>query len=598
MIMMDQKMKQLPDKPGVYIFQDDSKEVLYVGKAASLKKRVRSYFNSTQYSAKIKILTEKVKHVDYIVTDSEVEALILECSLIKKHSPRYNSMLKDDKTYPYIKVTCNEPFPRIETTREIKGDGARYFGPYISAGDMHETFRLVKKIFMLRTCRQLKKKDSPCLNYHIKRCAAPCADKISQEKYREKINEVIMFLEGRQEKLVGQLEKNMHEAAENLEYEKAAELKKQLEAVKKVLVKQKVVSSSQDSYDVIALACGEKEACVQIFFVRKGKVTGKKHFFMEKIEYLSSSEVLSSFIKQYYAVSEELPSKLVVQEEVEEKELMEKWLSHLKGVKVAVQVPKRGSKVKLVNLVAKNALISIQEREAASQKAGNVLKLLQKELALKRLPVRIECFDISNTGGSKIVGSMAVYENGEAKKRDYRRYMIAAIGKKDDYASIKEIVYRRFKNYTEETKSSVKPDLILIDGGRGHLNTAKEVLNFLSLHDIEVASIAKKEELVFKQEDPAPIRLTADNEALHLLQRIRDEAHRFAVSYHRLLRSKEIKTSILDEIPGIGPARKKALLKCFGSVTNIKKASFEELLNVEGIDKRSAQHVYNYFSSK
>lgn len=595
---MEKKMKQLPDKPGVYILQGDNKEVLYIGKAVSLKKRVRSYYNNTQHSAKTKILIEKVKHVDYIVTDSEVEALVLECSLIKKYRPRYNSMLKDDKTYPYIKVTINESFPRMETTRNIKNDGARYFGPYISAVAMHETIRLVKKIFMLRTCRQLKKKDFPCLNYHIKRCSAPCADIISQEKYREKINEAIMFLEGRQGKLVCQLEKNMHSAAENLEYEKAAELKAQLEAVKKVLVKQKVVSSSKDSYDVIALACGEKEACVQLFFIRKGRVTGRKHFFMEKIEYLSSSEILTNFIKQYYNASEELPNKLIVQEEIEEKELVEKWLSSIKRGKIIIHVPKRGNKVKLVNLVAKNALISIREKETASQKTRNVLNLLQQELALQKLPARIECFDISNFSGSKIVGSMVVYEHGEAKKSDYRRYMIAATGKQDDYASMKEIIYRRFKNCREENKNPAKPDLILIDGGRGHLNAAKEVLSFLGLYDIEVVSIAKKNELIFKQENTVPIRLALESASLHLLQRIRDEAHRFAVSYHRLLRRKETKVSVLDDIPGIGPARKKALLKCFGDVLNIKRASLEELLNVKGIDKKSAQNLYNYFSSK
>lgn len=603
--MLEEKLKQLPGKPGVYLMLDKDDNIIYVGKAASLKNRVRSYFRGGQQSAKVKALVEHVEDIDYIITDSEVEALILECNLIKEHRPKYNSMLKDDKTYPYLKVTLNEAFPRIEVTRRVKKDGAKYFGPYTRAGAMHETLKLVRRLFLIRTCRNLERQERPCLNHHIKRCLAPCSGKVSQEQYLEGINGALMFLSGKQEKLVEQLEEKMHAAAENLEFEKAAELRDQLKSVKQVLAKQKIVSSTKEDQDVIAMARGLDEACVQVFFVRGGKVIGREHFFMNKTDSMSRSEIITAFIKQYYSTVQDLPKKLIVEEPIEDKEVIEKWLSQRRGNKVSIHVPQKGEKLKLVQMVAKNALMLLKEEELARRKKTmaeeEAVLELQKELQLPKPPYRIECYDISNTGGSNSVGSMVVFENGRPKNSDYRRFKIKTVEGPNDFASMQEVLYRRFKNYQQEQeegndsgKFSVLPDMVLIDGGKGQLGAAVEVMKTMGVSAIPVFGLAKKEELLFRQGEPEPIRLSRDSEALHLVQRLRDEAHRFAITYHRNLRKKAFTTSVLDEIPGIGPKRKKALLKHFGSVKKIKEATLEEIASVESMDRKSAEKVYEH----
>lgn len=610
--MPTEKLERLPDKPGVYLMLDERGKVIYVGKASSLKNRVRSYFRSGQSQpAKVKALVQHIADVEYIVTDTEIEALILENNLIKKHRPKYNVSLKDDKTYPYLKVTTNEEFPRIMVTRSMQKDGARYFGPYTRVGAMHETLKLLRRLFPIRSCKQatLERNDRPCLNAHIDRCLAPCSGQITRDEYAEVVKEAILFLEGKQEKLIKRLRERMEQAAERLQFEKAAELRDQITALEQVLARQKIVSSDQEDRDVVAMARGEGQVCVQVFFVRGGKITGREHFFMIGTDQMSRQEVMTAFVKQYYNRVDHVPKEILLQDALEDEDVIGGWLSQKRGNKVTLAVPKRGEKLKLVEMVAKNALLVLEEEELLQRKKKMVVQEalleLQQRLGLPCLPRRIECYDISNIQGSDSVGSMVVFENGIPKNSDYRRFKIKTVQGPDDFASMYEVIARRFARARQEqqepdgkkqAKFARLPDMVLIDGGKGQLNAARQAMKRLEVAYIPTFGLAKEEELLFSEGKPDPIRLPRDSESLFLLQRIRDEAHRFAVSYHRQVRDKNIRRSILDEIPGIGPKRKKALLRHFGSVTAIRQATLEEIAAVEGMNMVLAETVYHYLS--
>ncbi|MBS3971067.1 MAG: excinuclease ABC subunit UvrC [Clostridia bacterium] len=595
MTAIEDKLKRLPDKPGVYLMLSEEEKIIYVGKASSLRSRVRSYFRDSSAPAKVSALVRHIKDIDYIVTDTEVEALILECNLIKKHRPKYNVFLKDDKTYPYIKVTLDEAYPRIVTTRRVKKDGAKYYGPYTSAGSLHETIRLLRRLFPIRTCKNFEKQQRACLNYHIKRCLAPCAGNVSAADYKDMINEIMNFLEGKQERVIKNLQEKMLKAAENLQYEKAGELRDQIKAVEKVLEKQKIVNAAEEDQDVIAFARGNNEVCVQVFFIRNGKVVGREHFFLDGTDGLGRSEVMTIFVKQYYSRVADIPGKILLQEPIEDKDVIEQWLKEKANTRVIIQVPQMGEKLKLVEMIGRNALLLLEEAQLSRQKKKladeEALLQLKDYLKLAALPLRIECYDISNIQGTSTVGSMVVFEKGKPSTDEYRRFKINAVEGANDYASLQEMLYRRFKR---GAGVAALPDLVLIDGGKGQLNAARDVMKLLGFASIPAYGIAKKEELLFTENEQEAIKLPENSEALYLLQRIRDEAHRFAITYHRQLRSKNSFRSLLDEIPGIGPKRKKALLNKFGSLENIRVASLQELEQVEGMNKKSAMQVYDY----
>ena len=600
---LQKKLKHLPAKPGVYLMKDEQEQIIYVGKARALSSRVRSYFHSKKHqSVKVQALVEKIIDFEYIVTDTEVEALILECNLIKEHRPKYNISLKDDKQYPYLKITVKDQFPRVIVTRNVVKDKSKYFGPYTQVGALRETLRLLQKLFPVRSCKQseVDKRTRPCLNAHIKRCLAPCNGQISTQQYGEVIEEVIMFLEGKQDSLLKRMVKRMEKAAEQLEFEKAAELRDQIQAVEKVVAKQKIVSAGQEDQDIIAFARGYNEACVQVFFVRQGKLLGRDHFFLKVNEHMDRSSIMTAFVKQYYSRAEQLPREILLQEPIAEEELIIKWLSDKRGSKVYLKVPQRGEKLKLVEMVARNALMLLQEEELSRRKkemAGKQALLeLQEQLSVEKLPGRIECYDISNIQGTNSVGSMVVFINGESRTDLYRKFKIKTVVGPDDFASMAEVLSRRFKRAVSEDGQGFEnlPDLVIIDGGKGQLSAARQVMHQLHVAHIPTFGLAKEEELLFQEGRDDAIRLPRDSEALYLLQRIRDEAHRFAVTYHRNLRSKQSIKSLLDEVPGIGPKRKQALLKHFGSVKKIVEASVEELSGVDGMNLKAAQQVREY----
>ncbi|MDS1030621.1 excinuclease ABC subunit UvrC [Bacillota bacterium LX-D] len=611
-ILIEEKLKLLPEKPGVYLMKNEDGEIIYVGKALSLKNRVRSYFRKNlDAGPKVEAMVKRIADLEWIITDSEVEALILECNLIKKHRPKYNIRLADDKHYPYLKLTMQEDFPRLIITRSIQKDGAKYFGPYTRTGAMHEILKLSRKIFPLRTCSNstFERQSRPCLNAHIKRCLAPCTGQVSKDQYRETAKAASLFLEGKQEDLVKSLQEKMLAAAENLEFEKAAAIRDQLQAIHQAIAKQKIISPEQENQDVIAMARGRGESCLQIFFVREGKLIGREHFMLNGTDGMSRTEVMTAFLKQYYSSAPEIPKEIILQEEVEDEELIATWLSDQRGQKVYLKVPKRGEKLKLVEMVAKNALMSLEEEELTRRRKDMMTKEavleLQKELYLAKPPFRIECYDISNTQGTNSVGSMVVFENGEPKNSDYRRFQIKTVEGPNDFASMQEVLTRRFKRALaeieageEQGKFSRLPDLIIIDGGKGQLGAAREVMKNLGVSDIPTFGLAKEEELLFSEGRPEPIFLPRNSSALYLVQRIRDEAHRFAISYHRQLRSKRAYQSILNEIPGIGAKRKKALLKYFGSIKKIKEATLEELAQVEGMNYQAAEAVLEYLGKQ
>lgn len=617
MFDIEEELKKLPSQPGVYLMHDAKDEIIYIGKAISLKNRVRQYFQSSRgKTAKIQQMVSRIARFEYIITDSELEALVLECNLIKEHQPRYNTMLKDDKAYPYIKVTVGEEFPRVMFARTMKKDKSRYFGPYTSAGAVKDTIDLIHKLYKIRTCNRSLPRDTgkerPCLNYHIKQCDAPCQGYISREEYAANVAQVLEFLNGHYDRLLNTLEEKMMQASDAMEFEKAIEYRELLASVKKVAQKQKITSSSMEDRDIIAMAKDNEDAVVQVFFVREGKLIGRDHFRVTVGTAENNSQILTSFIKQFYAGTPFLPKELWVQEELEESEIISQWLSARKGQKVRIVVPKKGQNERLVELAQKNAsMVLIQDSEKLKREEYRTTGAMNQVAGWMGLTGvrRIEAFDISNISGFESVGSMIVYEDGKPKRSDYRKFRIKTVQGPNDYASMREVLTRRFRHGLEELNQLREqgveeqfgsftrfPDLLMMDGGRGQVNIALEVLAELQL-SIPVCGMVKDDNHrtrgLYYQNVEIPI--DRHSEGFRLITRIQDEAHRFAIEYHRSLRSKEQVRSILDDIPGIGDTRRKALMRQFKSFDAIRDAQVEELLEVPGMNRRAAESVYQFF---
>lgn len=613
MFDIQEELKKLPAKPGVYLMHDDTDEIIYVGKAISLKNRVRQYFQTSRNKGvKIEQMVTHIARFEYIVTDSELEALVLECNLIKEHRPKYNTMLMDDKTYPFIKVTVNEPFPRIMLARKMVKDKAKYFGPYTSSGAVKDTIELLRKLYQIRSCNRNLPRDigneRPCLNYHIKQCDAPCQGYISQEEYREKINAVVRFLGGSYDGLIHELEEKMERASEELQFEKAIEYRELLTSVRKIAQKQKITNSSGEDRDILAVAKENTDAVVQVFFIRGGRLIGRDHFYLRISGEETKSEILDSFIKQFYAGTPYIPGVLMLQEEVDDRELLEEWLTKKREHRVHIRVPKKGEKEKLVELARKNAeLVLSTDKERLKREEGRTIgavKEIEKLLGLQGIR-RIEAFDISNTNGFASVGSMIVYENGRPKRNDYRKFKIKGVQGADDYASMNEVLTRRFEHglgEIEEGKEAgsfnVFPDLIMMDGGKGQVNIALQVIDRLRLN-IPVCGMVKDDHHrtrgLYYQNEEIPIERSS--EGFKLITRIQDEAHRFAIEFHRKLRSQGQVHSILDDIPGVGPARRKDLMRHFENIDALKAASVEDLKELPSMNEKSAKEVYSFFHS-
>ena len=620
MFNIEEELKKLPSRPGVYLMHDEKDAIIYVGKAISLKNRVRQYFQSSRNKGvKIEQMVTHIARFEYIVTDSELEALVLECNLIKEHRPKYNTMLMDDKTYPYIKVTVNEEYPRVLFSRQLKKDKAKYYGPYTSAGAVKDTIDLIHKLYQIRTCsRNLPRdigKERPCLNYHIKQCAAPCQGYISREEYGERVAKVLDFLNGNYSPLLKELEEKMKAASDAMEFEAAIEYRELLNSVRQIAQKQKITNSDMEDKDVIAFAADGEDAVVQVFFVRDGRLIGRDHFCLRTAEGESSREILGSFIKQFYAGTPYIPRELMLQEEIEDRELIEQWLTARKGHRVYLRVPKMGSKEKLVELAKKNAaLVLSQDKEKIKREEGRTIGAMKEIAGLLGVPeiTRVEAFDISNTNGFESVGSMVVYEKGKPKRSDYRKFKIRTVQGPDDYASMREVLLRRFrhgleegqelrgKELPEELGSFTRfPDLLMMDGGRGQVNIALQVLDELGLA-IPVCGMVKDDNhrtrgLYFHNTE---LPIDRNSEGFRLITRIQDEAHRFAIEYHRSLRSKEQVHSILDDIEGIGPARRKALMKEFQSLEAIREADIGRLCEVPSMNRTAAEKVWEFFHAK
>lgn len=612
MFIIEEELKKLPAKPGVYIMHGEKDEIIYVGKAISLKNRVRQYFQSSRNKgAKIERMVTHITRFEYIIMDSELEALVLECNLIKEHRPKYNTMLKDDKSYPFIKVTVNEPYPRVLFARRMKKDKARYFGPYTSGGAVKDVIELVRKLYQVRSCnRNLPRdtgKDRPCLYYHMKQCKAPCQGYISQEEYRKNINKVIKFLNGDFQDTISELMEKMQKASEEMRYEDAMEYRDLIRSIEKIGERQKITGYGQEDRDIIAVAMDESEdlrdqdAVVQVFFIRDGKLIGRDHFYLRVAKGDTKSQVLSSFLKQFYAGTPFIPSEIMLQSEIEDAEIIEEWLTTRRKQKVHIRVPKKGTKEKLVELALENArMVLSKDRERIKREEGRTIGAVhevEEWLGLKNV-VRMEAYDISNISGFESVGSMVVYEKGRPKRSDYRKFKIKWVQGPNDYASMEEVLTRRFTHESNGEFDSFArlPDLILMDGGRGQVNIALKVLNDLGIR-IPVCGMVKDDHhrtrgLYFNNVE---IPIDTSSEGFRLITRIQDEAHRFAIEYHRSLRSKEQVHSILDDIPGIGDTRRKALLRKFKSVENIRDASEEELAQTESMNAGSARQVYEFF---
>ena len=608
---IQEELKKLPGKPGVYLMHDEKDAIIDVGKAISLKNRVRQYFQSSRNKgAKIEQMVTHISRFEYIVTDSELEALVLECNLIKEHRPKYNTMLMDDKTYPFIKVTVNEPFPRVMMARRMKKDKAKYFGPYTSAGAVKDTIELIRKLYHIRSCnRSLPKdigKERPCLNYHIHQCYAPCQGYISREEYRKSIDEVVRFLNGNYDPILKELEEKMLDASENLEFEKAIEYRELLASVQKIAQKQKITDTAGDDRDIIAMASEGEDAVVQVFFIRGGRLIGRDHFYLKIAENDTKSEILSSFIKQFYAGTPYIPAELMLPEEIEDQEIIEEWLTTRREHKVRLRIPKKGTKEKLVELAQKNAQMVLKnDKERLKREEGRTIgavKELEKILGLTGI-IRMEAYDISNTNGFDSVGSMVVYEHGKPKRNDYRKFKIKSVQGPDDYASMNEVLTRRFEHGLRERQDESEtggfqafPDLIMMDGGRGQVNIALEVLEKLNLH-IPVCGMVKDDNhrtrgLYFNNVE---LPIDRNSECFRLITRIQDEAHRFAITFHRQLRSKGQVHSILDDIPGVGPARRKDLMRSFENIEAIRNATVDDLKELPSMNEKSAQEVYKFF---
>ena len=608
---LEGQLEALPANPGVYLFKDVEGKIIYVGKAANLSNRVKSYFTAyNNLPSKTQQLVSRINDFEFMVTNSEQEALILECNMIKKYHPRYNVRLKDDKTFPYLKIAINEDRQGVYITRRFQKDGARYFGPFASAGSVRKTLRLIKKIFPFRSCtKAIDGKDKrPCLDYYIHRCLGPCIGAVSKEEYKKVIDQVILFLEGKRELVLQELNSKMRAAAKQLQFEKAALLRNQIQAIEKVIEGQKIAITLRGEQDVIALAQNEGQACVEVFFIRNNKLVGRDHFVMEGLHDERPEQVITSFVQQYYASASYIPTLILLQYSLDEISVLSEWLKQQRGDSVKLQVPQRGTKKQLVDMVAENASRNLQLAQAKQMNPETITASLQElkdKLRLPRIPLRIECYDISNIQGALPVGSMVVLEKGLPKLAQYRRFRIKTIVGTNDYAMIQEVLRRRFKRATiarsDGDKASLRkdswtiiPDLILVDGGKGQLNAALEIRQESGIDSIPIAGLAKENEDVFISGERDPVDIPKDSPALHLLQRARNEAHRFAISYHQKLRRKENITSVLDNVPGIGPKRKKALLKRFGSIKAIREASPEELSQVEGITSALAKKVKQY----
>ena len=618
MFDLEEELKKLPASPGVYLMHNNRDEIIYVGKAISLKNRVRQYFQSSRNkTAKIEQMVSHIAWFEYILTDSELEALVLECNLIKEHRPRYNTMLKDDKTYPYIKATVGEEFPRLLFSRDMKKDGkSRYFGPYTSAGAVKDTLDLIHKLYRIRTCnRNLPRdtgKERPCLNYHIKQCDAPCQGYISREDYLKSFGQALDFLNGRYAPLIKSLEEKMNQASEDMEFERAIEYRELLNSVKQVAQKQKITSSGREDRDIIAMARDEQDAVVQVFFIREGKLIGRDHFHLQAATAENDGEILDSFIKQFYAGTPFIPRELWLQAPVMDEEVISRWLTERRGQKVKIVVPKKGEKERLVELAARNAaLVLSQDKERIKKEELRTIGAMNQVGRLIGLDGvrRIEAFDISNTSGVESVGSMVVYEDGRPKRSDYRKFKIRTVKGPDDYASMREVLTRRFSHGLREVQEHREsgedlsagsftrfPDLIMMDGGRGQVNIALEVLNSLGL-SIPVCGMVKDDfhrtRGLYYNNVEVPI--DRHSEGFRLITRIQDEAHRFAIEYHRSLRGKGQVKSVLDDIPGIGPARRKALMREFKDIEAIRAAEVEDLTKVPQMNERAARQVYEFF---
>jgi excinuclease ABC subunit C len=627
-------LNSLPHKPGIYLMKDAQGTILYVGKAISLYNRVRSYFQeSTDLSPKNRSMIAKVDDIEFLVVKNEVEALVLESNYIKQYRPRYNVLLRDDKSYPYIKVSLTEDFPRVYRVRSFQRDGNRYFGPYTNSGAVDSTLDLLNKLFAFRTCRydastwapprngeapagwKQKLLPRPCTQYYIHRCIAPCVGYASREEYNAVIQQVILFLEGKHDEVVKNLQEKMQEAAENLNFEEAARVRDRIKAVERILEKQRIISTEgQDDQDVIALASEEDETCAQVFFFRSGKLVGREYFILQGTRDSSSNEVMGSFLMQFYESSPHVPTEIIVEAEPDDRAVVQAWLKEKRKGAVTITAPKRGEKLRLVEMVKQNAREVLEQQRIKwltdSQKTQMALEELQEALNLAAPPMRIECYDISNTQGTNSVGAMVVFEAGRPKNSEYRRFKIKTVEGPNDFASHQEMLRRRFRREAHHEKGGhdhdgeaeqdtplehdwAMPDLVIIDGGKGQLSAALEVLQELHI-DVPTVGLAKENEEIFTPGSPDPIILPRSSQGLYMVQRIRDEAHRFGITYHRKLRSDRTFKSVLDEIPGIGPKRKQALMKHFGSVRAISAASLEELAGLDGMTKDSAEKVKEY----
>ena len=620
MFDIQEELKKLPDHPGVYLMHDARDVIIYIGKAVSLKNRVRQYFQSSRNKGpKIEKMVTHIARFEYILTDSELEALVLECNLIKEHRPKYNTMLKDDKTYPYIKVTLGEAYPRVLFSRQMKKDKSRYYGPYTSAAAVKDTIELIRKLYRLRSCSRVLPRDigkeRPCLNYHIHQCLAPCQGYVSQEQYREQIRQAVDFLNGKFDPVLKDLEEKMRAAAAEMDFEKAAEYRDLMASVKQIAQKQKITDFDGEDRDIMALAMDDRDAVVQVFFVRQGRLIGREHFHVTIGNEDTPREVLSTFIRQYYAGTPFIPREIMLQLEIDDAEVVGQWLSSRRGQKVHIRVPKKGSREKLVELAARNArMVLEQDREKIRREEGRTIGAVREVAGWLKLGYvrRMEAYDISNINGFETVGSMVVYEKGKPCRSDYRRFRLRTVAGPDDYASMREVLTRRFthgmeereqnrqKNLGEEYGSFTRfPDLILMDGGRGQVNIALQVLDELGL-EIPVCGMVKDDYhrtrgLYYNNVE---IPIDTHSEGFRLITRIQDEAHRFAIEYHRSLRSKEQVHSVLDDIPGIGPERRKALMRAYESLEAIREADVESLKAVPSMNEKAAVSVYQFFHSE
>ncbi|MBU5675005.1 excinuclease ABC subunit UvrC [Alkaliphilus sp. MSJ-5] len=619
MFDIKEKLKTLPDKPGVYMMRNEKQEIIYVGKAISLKNRVRQYFQSSKnHPPKVRAMVSHINTFEYIVTDTELEALILECNLIKENRPKYNVLLRDDKTYPYIKVTINEEYPRVIKTRKVIKDKAKYFGPYTNIGALNETLEVIHNLYPIRTCsknieRMIENKERPCLNYHIKKCIGPCTGLVNKEEYMHIVQEIIMFLDGKEDELIRKIEEKMKEAASAMDFEKAAKYRDQVIALNSIIEKQKIVSTNEQDQDVIAMAQGENDSWIQVFFIRKGKLVKREHFILKNTEQDSKQEIVSSFLKQFYSGTTFIPKEILIEEHVEDLEVLEEWLTNKRGNRVNLKVPQKGEKKELLDMVKKNAFMTMEQATTINQlekeRTEDTLQELGDLLCLDEAPYRIESYDISNIQGVESVGSMVVFEGGKSKNRDYRRFKIKTVKGPNDYASLEEIITRRFKRGLEETqdiinqsiemtegKFAIFPDLIMVDGGFGQVTSVKKALDSLKL-SIPVCGMIKDERhrtkgLVYEGKE---VYIEKTSNLFRLITKIQDEVHRFAITYHRSLRKKNTLSSILEEIPGIGETRRKSLMAHFESIDKIRNATIEELLEVKGMNRQVAENIIQFF---